>query len=236
MAISVSFSAVVPLPGAEDFTRDVQGELKRRGFFYAEISGILTPETVTALRRFQIRYGLEVTGAVTPETLEALGVGVSDTRRNTRRRAPQSISPEPARVAEGPQAGAPSNAVPESVAPGRDLEKRQVVAFYERLLEGTPCSGAALEVQQRVVLGAQQILQRSNLLGVPVSGIQVPEFIAALIRYQNQAGLRLTGRLDIATLDRMQLLDRRNLQVPPLYQAAPLGIQRREYKNRGPKK
>jgi hypothetical protein len=235
MVISVVFLAVAPPAGADDFTRDVQGELKRRGFFYAEINGTLTPETVTALRRFQIRYGLEVTGAVTRETLEALGLGALDARRNTRRRAPQSISPEPARVAEPSPGGAPAKAGP-GVSAGRELEKRQAVALYERLLEGTPYSGAAFELQRRVISGAQQILQRSNLLGVPVNAIEAPEFIAALIGYQNQAGLRLTGRLDMATLDRMQLLDRRIMQVPPLYQAAPLGIQRREHQNGGPKK
>jgi peptidoglycan hydrolase-like protein with peptidoglycan-binding domain len=236
MAVTVSFLAVAPLAGADDFTRDVQGELKRRGFFYAEISGILTPETVTALRRFQIRYGLEVTGGVTWETLQALGLGALDTRRNTRRRAPQSRSPEPARVGESSPGGAPSKVGPESMSPGSESEKRQVVGFYERLLEGTPYSGAAFEVQRRVISGAQQILQRGNLLGAPFSGIQATEFIAAVIRYQNQAGLRLTGRLDVATLDRMQLLGRTSVQVPPLYPAAPLGLQQRERQNGGVKK
>src|SRR5262245_29084171 len=60
---------------ADDRLRDVQGELKSQGFFYGEVDGKPGPETAAALRRYQIRNGLQVTGTVNDETLAALGMG-----------------------------------------------------------------------------------------------------------------------------------------------------------------
>src|SRR5688572_30285953 len=55
--------------------RNVQTELKSLGFYYGEVSGQNNAETTAALRRYQIRNGLEVTGSLNEETLAALGLG-----------------------------------------------------------------------------------------------------------------------------------------------------------------
>lgn len=60
---------------ANEQVRDVQSELKGLGFYYGEINGQTTAETTAAIRRYQIRNGLEVTGTLTAETLAALGKG-----------------------------------------------------------------------------------------------------------------------------------------------------------------
>src|SRR4030095_14196801 len=60
---------------ADDRLRDVQGELKNQGFFYGTVDGKDGPETNAAIRRYQIRNGLQVTGALNDETLAALGMG-----------------------------------------------------------------------------------------------------------------------------------------------------------------
>jgi len=57
---------------ADDQIRTVQGELKSQGFFYGEVNGQASPETTSALRRYQIRNGLEVTGTLTKETADSL--------------------------------------------------------------------------------------------------------------------------------------------------------------------
>src|SRR5438067_11838213 len=59
---------------ADDQLRDVQTELKSQGFFYGEASGQSSRETTAAIRRYQIRNGLEVTGSLTKETFAALGI------------------------------------------------------------------------------------------------------------------------------------------------------------------
>lgn len=54
--------------------RNVQTELKNQGFYYGEVDGQSGTEMASAVRRYQIRNGLEVTGTLTQETLAALGM------------------------------------------------------------------------------------------------------------------------------------------------------------------
>ena len=79
MKIYALFSLALLLAGsaafADDQTRNVQTELKNLGFYYGDVNGQANPETTAAIRRYQIRNGLEVTGTLNPETLGALGMG-----------------------------------------------------------------------------------------------------------------------------------------------------------------
>ena len=79
---------------ADDQLRGVQSELKTQGFFYGDANGQTSPETTAALRRYQIRNGLEVTGALNKETLAALG--------GAGKPAPQ-VAPPPAQKAATPE-------------------------------------------------------------------------------------------------------------------------------------
>ncbi|HEY5754111.1 MAG TPA: peptidoglycan-binding domain-containing protein [Chthoniobacterales bacterium] len=60
---------------ADEQTRQVQQALKEAGFYYGAVDGQNGSETKSALRRFQIRNGLEVTGDVNTDTLSALKIG-----------------------------------------------------------------------------------------------------------------------------------------------------------------
>ena len=104
---------------ADDQLRGVQAELKAQGFYYGDVNGQTSPETVAAVRRYQIRNGLEVTGTLTKETLEAL--------RGAGKPAPQ-VAPPPA-----PRPATPAPAK----RPPADLRKDGAVedadrAFLER--------------------------------------------------------------------------------------------------------
>jgi peptidoglycan hydrolase-like protein with peptidoglycan-binding domain len=59
---------------ADDQLRNVQTELKNQGFYYGDVDGQTGPEMTSAIRRYQIRNGLEVTGTLSQETLTALGM------------------------------------------------------------------------------------------------------------------------------------------------------------------
>src|SRR3954471_14803969 len=67
--------AAAPLLHADEPTRALQNELKAQGFYSGEVDGVSGPALAAALKRYQIRNGLEVTGTATPETLNALNVG-----------------------------------------------------------------------------------------------------------------------------------------------------------------
>lgn len=81
---------------ADDQLRGVQSELKAQGFFYGEANGQASPETTAALRRYQIRHGLEVTGALNKQTLEALGGGGRPASQAAPQPVPKPASPAPA--------------------------------------------------------------------------------------------------------------------------------------------
>lgn len=97
LALAVSASA-------DDQVRNVQTELKNQGFYYGEIDGQTGPEMASAIRRYQIRNGLEVTGTLTPETLGALGMVAGQPRSS----APVAKAPAP----EAPRQPAVAKASP----------------------------------------------------------------------------------------------------------------------------
>lgn len=66
--------AITVAASADDQVRNVQTELKNQGFYYGEVDGQNGTEMASAIRRYQIRNGLEVTGTLTQETLAALGM------------------------------------------------------------------------------------------------------------------------------------------------------------------
>ena len=82
---------------ADDQLRSVQSELKTQGFFYGDANGQTSPETTAALRRYQIRNGLEVTGALNKETLAALGGAGKPAPQVAPPLAPKAATPAPAK-------------------------------------------------------------------------------------------------------------------------------------------
>ncbi|MFL6583072.1 MAG: peptidoglycan-binding domain-containing protein [Chthoniobacterales bacterium] len=59
---------------ADEVTRQVQEELRRRHLFFSNIDGRNTPETSTAVRRYQERQGFPATGITDETTLHSLGI------------------------------------------------------------------------------------------------------------------------------------------------------------------
>ena len=57
---------------ADDQMATVQQELKDQGFYYGQVDGQPGAETSAAIRRYQIRNGLQVSGTLTQETLDSL--------------------------------------------------------------------------------------------------------------------------------------------------------------------
>ena len=219
---------------ADEQLRKVQAELKGEGFFYGDVTGETSSETTAALRRYQIRHGLEVTGSVNKETLGALGLGGA-------KPAPAAAPPPP------PKAVAPESAKKPPVHLRKDApEDEDDRAFLEReqaqrramapppyvpqepprdrsvvrppapldapgddfpvLFAQTPYATAPLEVQQRTLRNAQATLASRGFYRDIIDGLPGPATEEALLSYQRAARLTLTGRLDFATLSALRLL------------------------------
>src|SRR6201981_256506 len=62
----------VSLVHADQTIRSLQQTLKDQGFYYGAVTGDKSAETTAAIRRYQIRNGLQVTGEINEETLRSV--------------------------------------------------------------------------------------------------------------------------------------------------------------------
>jgi len=74
------------------------------------------------------------------------------------------------------------------------------------VFDGTPYEVAPLDLQQRVIVGAQSLLARQGYYRSGIDGIYGPGMAFALRAYQSRAGLEPTGLLDMETLASLGLL------------------------------
>src|SRR2546426_5127552 len=101
----VYFAVAVCVAGlmrADQTTQSVQQALKDQGFYYGNVTGDKSAETTAAIRRYQIRNGLQVTGEINPETLNSFNVSgksnsVSSSQASSK---PAVAQPNNARPAE----------------------------------------------------------------------------------------------------------------------------------------
>src|SRR3979411_572363 len=113
------FLVATALARADQTIESVQQALKDQGFYYGEVTGEKNADTTAAIRRFQIRNGLQVTGELNSDTMLAL----------------VSSNPTPAPTA------APPRATPYAAAPPRpddeeDLAEPSQGAPPDRSAEG----------------------------------------------------------------------------------------------------
>ena len=225
LAVAICWLGVVQAQ-ADPVVESVQRTLKDQGFYYGEATGTKDADTTAAIRRYQIRNGLQITGELNAETKKSLGVSGS---------AAVPRATPPARVI--PRVPPPTSNPPETsdlrdhepVPEERENSNGSVLQpapapTGEGLFEGTPYEGAPPEVQQRVIMGAQMLLARRGYYRSGVDGVFGPGTQFALRAYQVRFGLEPTGFLDTQTLSSLGLLPG---QRAPGMTAAP---QRRIYR------
>ena len=71
------FIGSLMLARADQMIESVQQALKDQGFYYGEITGQTNANLTAAIRRYQIRNGLQVNGELNSETLQSLGINSS---------------------------------------------------------------------------------------------------------------------------------------------------------------
>jgi peptidoglycan hydrolase-like protein with peptidoglycan-binding domain len=215
---------------ADDKIALVQQELKDQGFYYGEITGEKNADTTAAIRRFQIRNGLQITGDLNDETTKALHSGKSSASASTTspvaaatpavkqrtpspapdtsdlrddsNRAPQEYAAPPPRLAAPPQDRQGPRVYPGAAVPSTDGN-----------FIGTPYENAPPEVLQNVIAKAQRRLAGRDLYRGEITGAFGPELEFSLRAYQSRVGLRPTGRLDLETLAALELLPGENERV-----------------------
>jgi peptidoglycan hydrolase-like protein with peptidoglycan-binding domain len=188
---------------ADEQTLQIQSALAKAGFYYGNADGKMGEETRAALRRYQIRNGLDVSGEPSPETMASLklqkkdapvvapsGAAAEDERQiaSTVNTPDTYVAPKPA-----PQAAATPRTVSQAPVPVQPENARSPVReFYQ----GTDMAASRPSQQSTTLLQAQVKLRKLGLYKGPANGLPGTETEEALLRFQHSVRLRLTGQLD----------------------------------------
>ena len=199
---------------ADQLVESVQQALKDEGFYYGEVNGDMNANLTAAIRRYQIRNGLQVTGELNDETLRSLGIKSSGLSR------PTTKDPSPT-----PAAGAVPSEPPldemETASPAPPVQPFNNGPQGQQVFPSTPMGPASSpgtvfadtpfqtappSVQRNVIVSAQIVLARYGLYREPIDGIYGPAMELSLRAYQARTRLPVTGRLDLETLAALRLL------------------------------
>ena len=199
---------------ADQLVESVQQALKDEGFYYGEVNGDMNANVTAAIRRYQIRNGLQVSGELNDETLRSLGIKSSGSSRP----ATKPASPTPATGvvhSESPSDGTETASPTPPVQPFSNAPQDQQVfppnpmgptSSPWTVFAGTPFQTAPPGVQRNVIVSAQIALARYGLYREQIDGIYGPAMELSLRAYQAGVRLPVTGRLDLDTLAALRLL------------------------------
>jgi peptidoglycan hydrolase-like protein with peptidoglycan-binding domain len=221
------FLGTIAIARADDTVAQAQQALKDQGYYYGQVTGEKNADTTAAIRRFQIRNGLQVTGDLNSETMRAL----------------VSSNPSPAPTVAAAPSPAPNVAARPSTEPEPEEEDlgdalrappqdRQIypsspaiVPQSGGLFAGTPYETAPPPVQRDIVAAAQNFLARREFYRGEIDGVFGPSTEFSLRAWQARIGLPVTGRLDLETLAALNLLPGPNRQffgprrrIPPPFE------------------
>jgi peptidoglycan hydrolase-like protein with peptidoglycan-binding domain len=210
-ALIFLFIGSMTLARADQIVERVQQILKEQGFYYGEVTGQMSSDLTAAVRRYQIRSGLQVNGQLNGETLQSLGVNSSGApqpaatpapapalTKNARPSPPERMNGTPAPIQPFPNAPEDQQVYPSRpVVPG---------GLASGVLAQTPFEAAPPNVQRNVIVSAQIALARRGLYREEINGMYGPAMESSLRAYQARAKIPTTGRLDLETLAALRLL------------------------------
>jgi peptidoglycan hydrolase-like protein with peptidoglycan-binding domain len=178
---------------ADQGIRSLQQTLKDQGFYYGTVTGDKSAETTAAIRRYQIRNGLQVTGELNEDTMRSINSSSNSVASASQPAAkPAAIQPDSARPDASARLGR-SSPPPSFKQPNRPLETNP--AYSASFYQSVP-----LRVNQRMIAGAQYQLMNRGYYRGRVDGKYRSGTAFAVRAFQSSAGLPPTGRLDIETV------------------------------------
>ena len=202
-------SVLAQLALADSTIQQAQEELKEQGYYFGQINGEKDADTTAAIRRFQIRSGLQVTGELDQETLRALHAATSSSAAAT------TATPQPRDLEDSADTTQPVAPTP---PPLRDLQTyREQPAPAEStasIFRNTPYEMAPPELQQHVIIGAQTLLRRRGFYKGESDGVFGPNLEFSVRAFQSRLGIPPNGRLDLDTLAALGLLPGQHGRTP----------------------
>ncbi len=190
---------VVSSVRADQTIQSVQQALTDQGFYYGNVTGEKSAETTAAIRRYQIRNGLQVTGEINSETLRSLNVS-----SNSASSRPVA-STSPVTKATGARPDDRARLGPDSSPRSFGESGRRVEV--DRDFVGIPyeLGPAEVHVRVRVVAEVQRQLRSRGYYRGWIDGRYGGGTAFAVRTFQYRLGISPTGQLDVRTLDALGL-------------------------------
>ena len=190
----------INLVHADETIRSLQQTLKNQGFYYGAVTGDKSAETAAAIRRYQIRNGLQVTGELNDETLRSVNSSSNSVAEVAKTNSKPAISQ--------PDSGRPdvnarmsqSSPVPSFNPPDRPPQTNP--SYSASFYQSTP-----FRVNRRSIAPAQYELMSRGYYRGRVDGKYGRQMAFAVRAFQSSAGLPPTGRLDAQTLGALRISD-----------------------------
>jgi peptidoglycan hydrolase-like protein with peptidoglycan-binding domain len=173
--------------------RSLQQTLKDQGFYYGAVTGDKSADLTAAIRRYQIRNGLQVTGEINEETLRSVQSN-SHSVASASAQASKPAATQPNSVRPDASARISQSSPPPSFRqPDRPFETNPSysTSFYQ---------SAPVRVNRRVIAAMQyQLMSRGYYRG-RVDGKYGRQTAFAVRAFQSSVGLPPTARLDTEML------------------------------------
>ena len=227
LVTALIFLAGCSLAWADAAIESAQQKLKDEGFYYGEINGKKDADTIAAIRRYQIRNGLQITGELNAETLRSLGLSSKPAATPSTRPAhtpgptppgflQETPAPKTTPAPRRPQSPEPPPQQPQPETDDDNTAPEPPPPRVEtaNVFGGTPYDAAPPQVQQDIISRAQIVLMRQGYYRDEIDGIYGPAMNFALRNYQARFGLQPSGRLDVETLASLSLLPEQRMTGP----------------------
>jgi peptidoglycan hydrolase-like protein with peptidoglycan-binding domain len=179
--------------------QSVQQALKDQGFYYGNVTGDNSAETSAAVRRYQIRNGLQVTGEINPETLRSLNLSSNSVASSQPASKPATTPPESVESGD-------SSRVERGWSP-RSFGESDARVEMNRPLAAPSYRWVPSRINRRIVAEVQLQLASRGYYPGRIDGRYGRHTAFAVRAFQGRAGISPTGRLDMTTLGALGLSD-----------------------------
>ena len=177
---------------ADQAIRSLQQTLKDQGLYYGKVTGEKSAETSAAIRRYQIRNGLEVTGDINEETSRSIGSSTNSVAATSQSNTKPATRPTAIR----PNATSLVTRSSPPPSPGQSdvsaINPSYAASFYK---------SAPPWANRRAIAEAQYQLMSRGFYRGRIDGTYGSRTASAVRAFQSSAGLPPTGRLDVQTYD-----------------------------------
>jgi peptidoglycan hydrolase-like protein with peptidoglycan-binding domain len=193
---------VIGSVSADPTVQSVQQTLKDQGFYYGNVTGEKSAETTAAVRRYQIRNGLQVTGQLDPETLRSLNL-------NSNLAAPSQSAPAIAQQNTNTVRPDDDSRLGQNPSPPQQLPtelNHQLEVNPDLSNAGVAPTPTRMSKRMVIAQVQQQLISRGYYQG-RADGRHGRQTALALRAFQFGSGLTPTGHLDTSTLNALGLSD-----------------------------